>query len=550
MRSEVPSRLNRYVLGDVIGAGGMGTVLRGRDQVLGRAVAVKLLRSELAGDGNALARFRQEARIAASLSHPGIAAVYDFLEEEDHQALVMELLDGEDLHAILAREGAMDPQAAAGIAAEVADALAYAHRLGAVHRDVKPANIVLTHAGVVKLTDFGIASAASVGQLSTTGALIGTPDYLSPEQVRGERATPASDIYSLGCVVFQLVTGRPPFTGDNAVAIATARLDVPAPSAAAVNPAVGWGLDGVIRCALAPLPEDRFVSADAMARALRAVVPSDPAATQVMGVAPRMSGRGPVTPPLGIRSGGPSTLVEMPLPGPSGVLGPPTRVLSGAPPAPVGPVRPRTRHRWGWLWAAVIVLLAVGTTADIVRSWQVANAPKLIPVSWSGASFQTVSADARRMGFQVKRADKDSQVAAGTVLSVVPTAGQRLPKGGTVTLQVSLGNLLPLPDVTSKSPDAATAILKGAGLTIIVSDQTVPSTVDNQVDSQSPPAGSLVKRGASSVTVVLTKVPPPPPAPTFGDNLLNPFLQLFGLGNQPAGNPTPAPAKHHQGSEH
>ncbi|MCW3037469.1 MAG: serine/threonine protein kinase, partial [Actinobacteria bacterium] len=171
MRSDAETVLGRYRLGEAIGAGGMGTVLRGYDDVLGREVAVKLLREELAADERSLTRFRQEARIAASLSHPGIASVYDFADEAGRPAIVMELLDGQDLHTILEREGPMEPRRLAGILAQAADALAYAHGLGAVHRDVKPANIFLTRSGAVKITDFGVAYAAGANQLTTTGAL-------------------------------------------------------------------------------------------------------------------------------------------------------------------------------------------------------------------------------------------------------------------------------------------------------------------------------------------------------------------------------------------
>lgn len=534
MRSQAPSRLDRYALGDVIGVGGMGTVVRATDQVLGREVAVKLLREEYSGDPEALARFRQEARIAASLSHPGIAAVYDFLEEQGRQALVMELLDGQDLHAVVERDGPMAPEAAAGIAAEAAEALAYAHALGAVHRDVKPANIFLTKSGVVKLTDFGVAYAGANSLATVAGTLIGTPDFLSPEQVQGERATAASDLYSLGCVVFQLVTGRPPFSGDNPVAVATARLDVPPPSARAANPAVSPALDRVISRAMARRPQERFADAQAMAQALRQAARSDPGVTQVMAVPAR--GEAGTT-----WGGGPATIVEAAGLAPLAPLAAPRRG-----PATL-PVRGRARqqHRLRWLWASVILVLMAGMTMDIVATWRKSTAPVKIP-AWTGMSFDAASSAARGMGFSVKRVDRGSQLAAGTVLSTAPAAGTMLKRGLPVTMEVSLGNLLALPDVTTMTLDSASALLKGKGLSVTISAQTVPGTTDNLVDSQNPVAGTVVARG-SSVTLVGTKVPPPAPLPTPG-SIVNQFLNLFGLGSSPAPAPTQAPARKHGGN--
>ena len=547
MRSDAECVLGRYRLGEAIGAGGMGTVFRGYDEVLGREVAVKLLREELAADERSLTRFRQEARIAASLSHPGIASVYDFADQAGRPAIVMELLDGQDLHTMLAREGPMESHRVAGILAQAADALAYAHGLGAVHRDVKPANIFLTRSGAVKITDFGVAYAASANQLTATGALIGTPDYLSPEQVRGQRATAASDIYSLGCVAFQMVTGSPPFGGDNSIAAATARLDAPAPSARARNPAVDPDLDAVIARSLAAEPRDRFPSAAAMARALRSAA-GVTGNTAPMGLPTET---GPLTVPLLV---GPPTAVEAPAPAPvpagdpapaSARSTPPWGAVPPPPPAAGPAAQPRRRHRLAWLWVALLVVFMAGLSLDIVRSWQRMNAPKVIP-SWAGMSYESASAEARGMGFRVVRSDASSPVAAGQVLATSPAAGGTLKRGQTVTFTVSLGNQAQVPDVSSQSVNDATTTLEAKGFHVVVSPQTVPGSVDGQVAAQDPPANAVVAKGAT-VTLTQTAVPEPSPTPTPGfDNPAQSLLcQLLGAGC-PA-TPTPTPGHKHGG---
>ncbi|MGY1782708.1 serine/threonine protein kinase [Geodermatophilus sp. SYSU D01036] len=221
---------DRYELSQLIAAGGMGQVWRGTDVLLHRPVAVKVLRSEYTGDPTFLARFRAEAQHAAALNHPNIAAVYDYGETEAGDTgetlayLVMELVEGQPLSALLRREGRLDTSTTLSVLGQTAAALSEAHRAGLVHRDVKPGNILVRADGSVKITDFGIAWSAGSVPLTQTGQVIGTPQYLSPEQAEGHLATPASDVYALGLVGYECLTGHPAFDGDNAVTIALKQL--------------------------------------------------------------------------------------------------------------------------------------------------------------------------------------------------------------------------------------------------------------------------------------------------------------------------------------
>src|SRR6059058_5830687 len=221
---------DRYRLEQRIAIGGMGEVWRATDTLLGRSVAVKVLKAEYAADPSFVQRFRNEARHTASLSHPGIANVYDYGEVGDMAFLVMELVVGEPLSTLLAREGRLEPRRALDIIGQAALALQAAHDAGVVHRDVKPGNLLVRPDGVVKVTDFGIARAADAVPLTRTGTVMGTAYYLSPEQASGRTVTPASDVYSLGAVAYECVAGRRPFPGDNPLAVATAHVrDTPPP---------------------------------------------------------------------------------------------------------------------------------------------------------------------------------------------------------------------------------------------------------------------------------------------------------------------------------
>ncbi len=284
---------HRYELESRIATGGMGEVWRAADTVLGRQVAVKLLKAEYADHATFRSRFETEARHAASLHHPGVAAVYDFGEADASDGsgvarpyLVMELVDGQPLSALLEPGQPLDPDATRDLLAQAADALGAAHAAGIVHRDVKPANLLVTPGRTVKITDFGIARAAEGMSLTETGQVMGTPQYLSPEQAQGGTATPASDVYSLGVVAFECLAGRRPYVAETAVATALAHLREPVPELPDDVPA---DLAAVVRRAMAKSPEDRFADGTELAAALRnpAAVAAAPDRTQVLtGVAP------------------------------------------------------------------------------------------------------------------------------------------------------------------------------------------------------------------------------------------------------------------------
>lgn len=246
----------RYQLHELLGRGAMGEVWRAADQVLGRPVAVKMLRATEGADAD---RFRMEAKTAASLNHPNVVGVYDFGTHHDQLYLVMEFVDGWTLAQERSLRGVLDPQDAAAIAAQMAAGLSAAHRYGVVHRDVKPANAMLTAERTVKITDFGIARFAdgAASRLTATGKIIGTADYLAPERGLGRPAQPASDVYSLGCVLYQLLTGRPPFNGATSVAVVQQHVNAALPPAVHLRPEIPQPLSDYLLNLLAKDPARR-----------------------------------------------------------------------------------------------------------------------------------------------------------------------------------------------------------------------------------------------------------------------------------------------------
>lgn len=422
MVTSLPETLaGRYRLEEPIASGGMGSVVRAHDEVLVRTVAVKLLRESLAGDEDAIERFRREARIAASLGHPGIAQVFDFGQERDQPFIVMEFLEGEDLHTLVRRDGPMDPAEAAKVTASVADALQHAHGAGTVHRDVKPGNIFRTSSGTIKLTDFGIARAEAQTTVTTGGAVMGTYHYLSPEQVNGDRASPASDIYALGCVLFELITGRPPFEADNPMAVAMFHVSRVPPDVRELRPEVPPRIAQVITTAMAKNPSDRFDTAGHMAAALREAVgvPAEPAA--------------PVTEPISAEVEETALLTIPPSKGRSHL------------PLPVMAV----------VGAALILLILLFALQRQPVDFDLAN--------YTGQQVAEAQREAQAAGLTVVTDSRPSARPEGEVIDQEPAPGTRLRPGGSITLFVSAGGVQ-VPNLIGKIREAADQTLRDLGL--------------------------------------------------------------------------------------
>jgi serine/threonine-protein kinase len=261
----------RYELEELVGSGGMSSVFRARDQQLERQVAVKILLERYAGDPEYLERFRREARAVARLSHPNIVTVIDRGDDDGRQYIVFEYVDGENLKELVVRSGRLPARRALELALAVADGLSFAHEQGLVHRDVKPQNVLLNSEGEVKVTDFGIARSIHVDHgVTQTGTVLGTGEYLAPEQASGKPVSPATDVYSLGVVLWELLAGDVPFTGENFVAVALQHVNEPPPSLLGVRPDVSPRLAATVEHALAKDPAQRFPSMAALARELRA----------------------------------------------------------------------------------------------------------------------------------------------------------------------------------------------------------------------------------------------------------------------------------------
>jgi eukaryotic-like serine/threonine-protein kinase len=329
----------RYRLDEELARGGMASVWIAEDALLSRRVAVKLLLPQLAADDALRTRFRNEAIAAAKLTHPGIVATYDTGDDDGLAYIVMELVQGKTLRRIIDQRGQLPAREAVDITSQVADALEHAHRQGLVHRDIKPANVLVQPDGRVKVTDFGIAKAAGGDDLTRTGTVVGTARYLAPEQVNGSPVDGRADVYALGLLLYEMLTGKSPFAADTDMATAVARLTSAPEPVRTVRPEISLGLEDVVARSLARDPEYRYQSAQEFKNALRTDAEGDPTAPHR--VAPRRP-----TPPAQPPSGAPPTAVA---PRPA----PPRRAPAAG--------RPR---RWPWV-ALILLLLAAGAIAAI-----------------------------------------------------------------------------------------------------------------------------------------------------------------------------------------
>ncbi|MGZ4507111.1 MAG: serine/threonine-protein kinase [Blastococcus sp.] len=526
----------RYEITAPIATGGMGEVWKARDRVLDRDVAAKVLKSEYTDDPSFLARFRNEARHTAALTHPNIASVYDYGEtEQDGQKLaflVMELVDGQPLVTILHEEGRLPVDWTLHVLGQSADGLSAAHRAGVVHRDIKPGNLLVRPDGVVKLTDFGIAQARDATPLTRTGMVVGTAQYLSPEQAQGMEVNAASDVYSLGVVAYECLAGARPFDGASQVAIALAHINRPPPPLpASVPPAVRL----LVERALAKDPADRFPDGGAFAEAIRRVAAGGTlAAVGRAGGAPRTTPT-PVVPggltATGLTAGGLAAggalrdatdgrtqIIPAATTGATAVGGPVTGHAGPMPPLharpdddwtagdDLPPEEPRGR-RWLWLSAALVLLLLVGGV-----SWYLLNSGSKGNVGTTGGSTSSQSSaaptgvfldPARFIGRPVD--DVRAELVKDGLTVTEKDAGQgRL---------AALGQKLDPGDVAGLDPSGVQAKAGDAVVLFVARNGYTPGTGRQ---TSAPPTSSAPRTTASSAphTTAQTSTPTTPSVPT------------------------------------
>jgi serine/threonine-protein kinase len=475
----------RYRIQRKLGAGGMADVYLAEDQELGRRVAIKILNGRHANDDQFIERFRREAKNAAALNHPNIVSIYDRGNAEDTYYIAMEFLDGRTLKELIVSRGAAPINVAIEYARQILSALRFAHRHGIVHRDIKPHNVLVDGEGRVKVTDFGIARAGT-SQMTETGSIVGTAQYLSPEQARGGEVDSRSDLYSLGVVLYELLTGKTPFEGDTPVEIAMKHLSNAPQPPSKLRPDIPRELDMVVLRALAKIPDDRYQSADEMeadlervARGARVSATTADTATQVL------------RRPAAAAAAASATAATM-------IATPPPTAAAGVPPAVVeeeeeyeeGGERPL----WPWLVAAGFVIAAI--IAGFFVYQELSGAPQVAVDRYVGEK-QAQAEQQIRAAHLVPAVEKgpSEEVPHGTVFKQDPDAGSKIDKGGTVTIWVSTGPpKVTVPTVKGQQwPDAQQALVN-AGLKPV--EHLVPGNKKDQVTATDPAGGERVPKGS------------------------------------------------------
>ncbi len=448
-----------------VGSGGMAEVYCAQDLQLGRKVALKILYRRFAEDREFVERFRREASSAAGLQHQHVVSVYDRGEYDGTYYIAMEYLDGRSLKTVIREEAPLDPDRAVDLTIQVLRAARFAHRRGIIHRDLKPHNVIVDGEGRAKVTDFGIARAGA-SDMTQTGSIMGTAQYLSPEQAQGLAVSAASDLYSIGIILYELLTGRVPFEGESAVTIALKQVNERPTPPSVYNSAVTPELEAVVMRALEKEPSRRFQDADEFISALQA------------------AREGIATPAMV----GPATVVE-----------PPPSQAYPYPEEPLPPREPREGGRW-WLWLLAVLVAAAGLAAVLLvtnRTQQV-SVPNVV-----GTDQAVAQAKLRQEGFQTDSTPKTSEQPKGRVIGQDPSGDTKADKGSTVTLTVSAGpEQVAVPPVVGLTLKSAQGRLEKAGLQSNQREETSTTVEKGRVISASPGEGEKVDKGSHVLLVV------------------------------------------------
>ncbi|HUK93707.1 MAG TPA: Stk1 family PASTA domain-containing Ser/Thr kinase [Gaiellaceae bacterium] len=513
----------RYRIIRKLGAGGMADVYLAEDQELGRRVAIKILNDRHAADEQFVERFRREAKNAAGLSHPNIVSIYDRGTAEDTYYIAMEYLEGRSLKELIVGRGPAPIKIAVEYTRQILAAVGFAHRHGIVHRDIKPHNVLVGPEGRLKVTDFGIARSGA-SQMTEVGSIIGTAQYLSPEQAKGAPVDQSSDLYSVGVVLYELLTGQVPFTGDTPLEIAMKHLSAVPEPPSELRPEVPRNLDQVVLRALAKDPGDRYHSAEEMDADLRRVLEGLPVGEETANAATAvLSGAGVIAA------------------APTSVITPPTETTRGAPPGSTPPAGyygyegPPRRRRPIWPWVLAVLLLAAAGFASWfaytkIRDQLNANEPVSVPLVIDLQEAKAVNKvqNANLVPHVVRQTSQT--VAAGVVTGQSPDAGTRVAKNTTVTINVSSGKpKVQVPDVMGKSQSDAESALTQAGLVAKVFSVHSGKPAGT-VTGQDPGAGTMVVQG-SRVRINVSSGPTPVSVPyVVGQSFASASSVLQGAG--------------------
>jgi serine/threonine-protein kinase len=487
----------RYQIVRHLARGGMAEVYLARDLLLDRPVALKVLFPEFATDRSFVERFRREARAAASLNHPNIVSIYDWGEEDGTYFIVMEYVDGLTLRDVIRRQGPLMASRAAEIGADIAAALQFAHVGGVIHRDVKPGNVLIT-TSQVKVTDFGIARAGDPAEsLTQAGAVMGTATYFSPEQAQGHVVDPRTDVYSLGVVLYEMVAGRPPFTGDNPVSIAYQHVREDPVPPSRHNPDIPPVFEDIIAKAMAKNRANRYSSAEDLradllrftqGHAVSAPAMPPAAAAAVTGV--MASSRAP-EPPVEL------TRIQ------SGIDG--TRVVTPGDTFVQVDDRPRARTSTYIIILVTLLALLGGLLFLVGRQLGVGGAEEVTVPQVIGRTEADAERELRTAGLKIERREVPDEVnPAGQVVAQEPLANLQVRRGSTVIISVSTGApIVDVPDVRNRPLDPAREALTAAGFRIVINSVNSDKEPNTVID-QSPAAGTKAPKG-SNVTLNVSK---------------------------------------------